>query len=44
MSIRRATPMMGTSDPQPSMFYHINLEQFVSANTGVGSLFGDRSA
>ena len=22
--------MMGTSDPQPSMFYHINLEQFVT--------------
>lgn len=24
--------MMGTSDPQPSMFYHINLEQFVTAD------------
>jgi transposase len=23
--------MMGISDPQPSMFYHINLEQFVTA-------------
>jgi len=23
---------MGTSDPQPSMFYHINLEQFVTAD------------
>ena len=22
--------MMGTSDPQPSMFYHINPEQFVT--------------
>ena len=25
LPIRRSTPMMGTSDPQPSMFYHINL-------------------
>jgi transposase len=24
--------MMGTSDPQPSMFYHINLEQYVTAD------------
>jgi len=24
--------MMGTSDPQPSLFYHINLEQFVTAD------------
>ena len=24
--------MMGTSDPQPSMFYHINFEQFVTAD------------
>ena len=24
--------MMGTSDPQPSMLYHINLEQFVTAD------------
>lgn len=24
--------MMGTADPQPSMFYHINLEQFVTAD------------
>ncbi|MDE3243291.1 MAG: transposase [Nitrospirota bacterium] len=24
--------MMGTSNPQPSMFYHINLEQFVTAD------------
>ena len=24
--------MMGTSDPQPSMFYHINLEQFVTVD------------
>jgi transposase len=24
--------MMGTSDPQPAMFYHINLEQFVTAD------------
>ena len=24
--------MMGTSDPQPSMFYHINLEQNVTAD------------
>jgi transposase len=24
--------MMGTSDPQPSMFYHINLEQFVTTD------------
>jgi hypothetical protein len=24
--------MMGISDPQPSMFYHINLEQFVTAD------------
>jgi hypothetical protein len=24
--------MMGTSDPQPSMFYHINLEQCVTAD------------
>jgi transposase len=24
--------MMGTSDPQPSMFYHITLEQFVTAD------------
>lgn len=24
--------MMGTSDPQPSMFYHINLEQFVTSD------------
>jgi transposase len=24
--------MMGTSDPQPSMFYHLNLEQFVTAD------------
>jgi transposase len=32
ISIRRATIMMGTSDPQPSMFYHINLEQYVTAD------------
>jgi transposase len=25
-------PMMGTADPQPSMFYQINLEQFVTAD------------
>jgi transposase len=24
--------MMGTSNPQPSMFYHLNLEQFVTAD------------
>ena len=24
--------MMGTADPQPSMFYHINLEQYVTAD------------
>ena len=24
--------MMGTSDPQPSLFYHINLEQFVTVD------------
>ena len=24
--------MMGTSNPQPSMFYHINLEQCVTAD------------
>ena len=24
--------MMGTADPQPSMFYHINLEQFVTVD------------
>jgi len=24
--------MMGTSNPQPSMFYHINLEQFVTTD------------
>lgn len=24
--------MMGTTDPQPSMFYHINLEQYVTAD------------
>ena len=24
--------MMGTSDPQASMFYHINLEQFVTVD------------
>ncbi|MDP1859094.1 MAG: hypothetical protein Q8K82_10505 [Gemmatimonadaceae bacterium] len=24
--------MMGTADPQPSMFYHINLEQYVIAD------------
>ncbi len=24
--------MMGTSDPQPALFYHINLEQFVTAD------------
>jgi len=24
--------MMGTSDPQPSLYYHINLEQFVTAD------------
>ena len=24
--------MMGPADPQPSMFYHINLEQYVTAD------------
>ena len=24
--------MMGTADPQPSMFYHINLEQYVTVD------------
>ena len=24
--------MMGTADPQPSMFYHINLAQYVTAD------------
>jgi hypothetical protein len=28
--------MMGTSDPQPSMVYHINLEQFVTADHPCG--------
>ena len=31
-SSRRATVMMGTAAPQPSMFYHINLEQYVTAD------------
>gem|GEM_PF-4286604 len=30
--------MMGTNDPQPSMFYSINLEQFVSEDKGKRSL------
>jgi transposase len=30
--------MMGTSDPQPSMFYHINLEQFVTADHPIRKL------
>ena len=28
--------MMGTADPQPSMFSHINLEQYVPAITRCG--------
>ena len=28
--------MMGTADPQPSMFYHINLEQYVTADLRCG--------
>jgi len=24
--------MMGTANPQPSMFYHINMEQYVTAD------------
>ncbi len=31
-SIRRTFPRMGTADLQPSMFYHINLEQYVTVD------------
>ena len=31
-SIRMTMPIMGTCDPQPSLHYHSNLEQFVTAD------------